>query len=1509
MKRALRWFKRLMIGLVAVVVVTVAFAIVAVHTDWGRNIVRGQVEGILAGSFPGGASIGRLDGSPFGTLVLTDIVLNGPDGEPLVAVKRLEIEASLAPLIGKHVWVDRIAASGVTITNPRAPDVPDDEPSEPSPWTIDLPRVSVSDAALHIDGEKEPIDIAGLRLFAGLHVAPITGELSALAWLDATWTQREAPIAGFASVVLGEEISIPVVSLDASGANVIIANGRVNNPGGFVIASASPTTIAQLAPGVVLPSDTWVVIDASTPAAPVSRANLVGAMGTSTLYGRIVGSVESMTAHGVIAAIGVDLALVSDGAATGTADALVGVVVGHDGLRGALIAKTGQVVAPEVHRKRKTSAPDVPVDETPLSVPSVDALVAFDALPTRASGLVLASAAGRARVAVLGSAHTEADESIVIDLAQVGASVPDLALASGGIVPVRGSLQLDAKATGTVGKSLDIDGWFAAKRLRVEALSILDARGMFKTKLGASIAGSANVAVTGIANAGQPVGDANIVARTRDDGRIAVTLDASPAMAPVTANVSAVVALPTPEGEIAIDLESHRIVVPNGVWAGRGGSVRIDKKQIAVVDIASRSGDSTLAASVTAGRGNGVITGKVKLVDGDLARVNEDFRGTLDVDLSIEKRGIRWKGGGTIDGKAIALAPEALPIDGSVTLGVDGRRVNVDVRASSPSIGGGNVAIEVDGPRDLTDIEGWKKVARADLHVVKVGLQSLQGAAISDGAVSGVFDGEIEIRNGVPDGTLRARGIITPLGTAQADIGVALDAAGFLDVDAQGSVGNAGDVTIGARIQIPDKPFDVEVYKRVGKNLVQGATVTTSDIEINPDVLATLGIAAPYSGIVVARVDVGTGGSAIGVGVDVKGLTGGPLRAPLDVHAGARVDKTHTSADFKVSSRQGTLLELTDARTPISLDKWIALAAQKPFARPDAPIEATLAIPTIEAKPTLALFGRRDVIGGTLAGTIVAGGTLRAPTAVATIDLANVAVRPRLTGKKAPTLKSLHVSASWHPSKAELRITGDQPEEPFVATKEKPTRPPTPSLLVEAVTDPRDLAGLVGKVKIENFDLAPIAVFLPGMLVGAAGKLDTDVKITGLGPTGKGRGYVSLAEMRLPFSPLFSPLRNANLRVDFTDNGDMKLDLKGVIGASTSKVELTLHADPTATETAVRAKITELTPIGFLQPKISATIRGSIKRTGLLWKGALDVTRGVVFIPETRGNDLLDDYTPSDLIFVGDDEIDLESARLRPPTKPFLVLDVNIGTTRIELPSFVIPTLIKVPIVQRAKATAAGKVRVAVGDTIGMDGEILIDRGETEILGRKYEIELGQVGFDGTIDPLFDLKLSHEFESEGVTTFVRFAGRLSEIDTLEPEFTSDPGTYSQSQLFGFFLGGTPGADTGREGQDALSAAGQTAVSSIFGALLRAQAADRGVKFDVLRCDPETSTTGRSCMLGKYFGRRDQLFLGGVLRLAPRLDENQSELRLEYKFRNNIRFELSGGDRAIFGGDFLRRKRF
>ena len=80
--RGWRWIKRGALGAVAVVVIAVVAAIVAVHTDWGREILRARVEHQLRTTFIGGASLGRIEGSPFGELTLHDVVIHGPDRRP-----------------------------------------------------------------------------------------------------------------------------------------------------------------------------------------------------------------------------------------------------------------------------------------------------------------------------------------------------------------------------------------------------------------------------------------------------------------------------------------------------------------------------------------------------------------------------------------------------------------------------------------------------------------------------------------------------------------------------------------------------------------------------------------------------------------------------------------------------------------------------------------------------------------------------------------------------------------------------------------------------------------------------------------------------------------------------------------------------------------------------------------------------------------------------------------------------------------------------------------------------------------------------------------------------------------------------------------------------------------------------------------------------------------------------------------------------------------------------------
>lgn len=137
-KRLRKWLKRIVLGTLALVVLAVGAALIVLHTDAGRALVARQVEGILVETFPGGVKIGKIEGSPFGELVIRDLVLDGPDGQPFIAAKKITAEIEVSALLSKTVRVTRVEAEGLVVTNPRAPGPP--KPEEPGALTIECPR-------------------------------------------------------------------------------------------------------------------------------------------------------------------------------------------------------------------------------------------------------------------------------------------------------------------------------------------------------------------------------------------------------------------------------------------------------------------------------------------------------------------------------------------------------------------------------------------------------------------------------------------------------------------------------------------------------------------------------------------------------------------------------------------------------------------------------------------------------------------------------------------------------------------------------------------------------------------------------------------------------------------------------------------------------------------------------------------------------------------------------------------------------------------------------------------------------------------------------------------------------------------------------------------------------------------------------------------------------------------------------------------------------------------------
>ena len=155
MKRVWRWTKRVVVGVMAFAILATAITIGALHTAWGRERVRRIAEEQLTAVFPG-STIGEVDGSVFGSLIVHDVTILGRDKQPFITVKTVVVQAALSPLVHKTARVESILADGVVVyvhdqgPAPAQKPEPPSGPSEPSAWSVELRQIQIADARIEI---------------------------------------------------------------------------------------------------------------------------------------------------------------------------------------------------------------------------------------------------------------------------------------------------------------------------------------------------------------------------------------------------------------------------------------------------------------------------------------------------------------------------------------------------------------------------------------------------------------------------------------------------------------------------------------------------------------------------------------------------------------------------------------------------------------------------------------------------------------------------------------------------------------------------------------------------------------------------------------------------------------------------------------------------------------------------------------------------------------------------------------------------------------------------------------------------------------------------------------------------------------------------------------------------------------------------------------------------------------------------------------------------------------
>ncbi len=1502
LRRVLRIARKAIFVLLGLVVLALGVTLIALHTDWGRNRVRGVIEDQLASTFAGGAKVGALEGSILGDFTLVDIQLFDAEGKPAITIGKLHANAALWKLGSKVAELEKLEVEDLKVTIGKAAlTKPSDEPpsDEPGTWGVQLPELIVRRGTFELRGDGEPISIDGIAITGAISM-PAGGAISASKLeLGATWREKKLPIVVAGGVELGTGMAIPDAKIKVGELALVVTGLAIDaqQPAGTIKITGSPASIAAVAPQIELPAglDLELVMRPSGRAADVLIA---GTFGDATIHGALHGDLQHRTVAGWLGAGKINLRRLLRGSGTRPllnvkGELALAVTADTKGIKGIL----------GVHGSAR-------------DLPESDATIVIDATWKEAGVTVLAVTEGDARIAV--NAHVKRDGNrIEIDHARVVASAKELAPVTGDRVAlVAQQLIVDAKLgkPGTIAPVIDLsfEGNARGTRLVYDEILISGFDTQFAGAIRDKLYVQSTTRVRGAFQAGTALGSGTVAANLLPDGRIFTRVDLRPAAAAVGVVASGYI---TPGAVVTIALADHAITPLAGApWSGKGGTITIDpaRDTIEVREIITASGAGG-RARVDAKLVAGTLDAQVDAQGLPLAAVDPAFRGTVSGKLAIKRRGLRWDGGGTLTAAGVVIDPTAPVFDGDVTVGVAGRVVTVDAHATSAALGATRFELQVEGPRDLTDVIGWKRLERTAIKSATVTVQKVNLDAVS--STGGKVDGKVTIGGTEIAGAVEVKGVATPLGTAEGTVSFSpLGKDLFASWNAV--LSDVGEASIGLRIAFPQYPFDPAAWKLLGRGVVKSLTASFDDIAVDPVKLAKLGISVPYTGRADIRIAVGSAATQATIDVDLRAIEGGVLVKPIDVHAEATTDSTGTVASACVARTKDPggdacakgvatavtsvkrLLEIKGVKVPVTFATWIAT----PKAALGATLEGTISIPSQSAPEYLALVGRNVFApnkDSTIEGTITLDGTLTKPTGKAKIAVNKMQLISHVEGRSIPELSVMTIDASWDGTDVDLRINAKESNKG--------------ELTITAGARPDRLSDGKGTFKANKLDLAPLAAFLPGELAASQGELNGLLSVRSFDVTTmRVDGVLTLDKADVPLDPMVGTLRNGKLKLFSTPKG-YSLTAQGLLNGCknpenprcTQNINLDASA-PLDLATLEATLIAEkVSTIGEIEPVIDGKARIQLARTGRQWSGDIYITgrrrneSPSISVPQSTGDDLLDFESPEDIYFTDKPPKQIRFSQAEPPTKAWLDARIHLASTTIDVAEYGV----------KGAIIANQPLRLLLGDHIGLDGKISIEYGTAnDIFGRSYEIEQNDlVNFDGTIDPTIDLQLTHRFPE--LTLRVSVQGRLSDNDFPTARFTADQGTYSEAELFGFFLGGDPGGTAAAGAKDAAYGAGASLLSRLVAKRLKAVLPEnRLLQFDVLGCEPGAGGSGSSCTIG-YRLKDGRVYIGLKHRVAPQPNENGEEVTFQYYLSAEWYLELSGGSATIVGADLLWRRRW
>ena len=1507
--KAWRWTKRIVIGLVAFVVVAVGVVLAILHTDWGRGVARGQIEARLNDAFVGGASIGSLEGSVLGDMVLRDVVLNGPDKKPAITIKKLKLGVGILPLFSKQARVKDLHLEDVEIDIRRDPDgvLQTSRMFKPGPksgWAVVIPELVVARAHVRIQGANgaEDLNLDDIHLSGDIDM-PSNDPLDANLLVMANWRERAAPvwldtnIHNDDSVVTVPSLVARVGEVRVTGAGIRLVKGqqaslvrpKTLQPvfSGLLSIVATKQAIAQLVPDVQLPIDdvNLAVIAAPVPMEPWTSVTLSGFVDGIPVYADVDADLEARRFRGLASTGTLNLTKLSGGKLEGTGTTFIT----FDAL-----APTGETAFP-VGNAMIHVAGDI------AGYNGARAMIAVTSSGERAATVITANAVGSS--ALMGGQVRKAGNRITLESSRVIANVGDPSRVSRGKAPVHGTMNVDLSATGALQPNPDlaVRGRVIGSNMRMQDIKIrsLDVA-IAATHLPSRPAGKAELKARDVVRGNVFLRELDLNAGSRDDGKIAVTMRTKPKQSPWLVEADALV---TPGDTVTIDLERHHVRAGNGGdWAGTTGQIVIGPTRIDVKDIASASKDAKIAVTghfQRVGRTAGDLAARIDVKSFGLDNLSKAYAGKVDAKVDVERTNGRFGGLIDLDAKGIAIDPELIvpnlvAFDVNAKIEARANKLIVDAKATSPGLGTFDFDVDIDAPKDISNVVAWKKLHRehirsARLQLIGIEVGKLASLAKIEGTYSGRIDGDIVMSPTTTGGLVQLRQVSGPvlknLGPLSANLTVSqtgpdeLTPTLIATIDDRKAAGTPvvkplAKIELQATLAMADHLFDPDAWKALGKSAFKGGSLRVEDVMIEPPLLDRLQVTTNMRGRASFVAELAAGAESLKAQVQLRQLRGNPIEQPVSVDLLATIDNAETIATVELVSPSPAPQKLLEvkARIPFTMDQLIA----DPQSIKTAKLEATATLPEVSAPRLLQTFGRTQIIAGTLTGTVDVAGTVTKPTLRARIAGNNLQVPPGPRGKPIKTIKRLSIDATWDGTAGKVALD---------ATQDKGM------LQVLASGDPMKLEAASLSLVAKQFDLMPLLAFAPGPAGGAGGRLDAKLDVKGLDArTAKIAGELHLVDGRVPINPNVGTLRRA--KVDVVIGETVKINLDGRLGGGTVKGSATLAmngAMPTGGNATIYLR--KVSPIGVVEPDVSADITAKLTRRPDAWVADIVVAKGIVKVPDGRGEKLDPVGKPDDMIYIVNGKQPVAPNKgvgeENDPVSPSFIANITIKSTYVEATEM--------------RGYVRGNVRIERdATTIGIVGKIEADRGDLDLFGRRYQLERAAVRFDGSTDPLLDIIITHDFTE--VTTRTQVRGRLSKPELV---MSADPGTYSQGQLLGFLLGGEPtGQPADGNPRDKAVGAGASIIANKIGGYVKDALP---LDVDVLRYEAATSSSGAAITVGTWISR--SLFVAYRRRIEARPDENGGEGEVEYWLSRRVVVEGIVGDRGYNGVDLLWRKRY